>query len=261
MVYQIIKAVIMDIDGSILVDRQIPLELSKLISKTKSLYWIVNSGRNFNNIGKTSIVEYINPETPQIIESGSKIVNFNKYIYRRHILQSSEIDNLFRQLNSDILKNINYIFFTIGLEHGVVYSPKRNFRVTVPYSKLATDLNQFKNLIYKNSVTKITINSDEPLNLIKLNCHLNGFNTDITTAGVDKGSAYIEVLNFLKLTPQETLFIFNDNNDLPVVNHNKLKGITLLKVGNRLPEIEAHHYVSDPKYVTQILKEILDIRN
>lgn len=151
-----IKAVIMDMDGSVLLDNQLSSKFNKLISETKSVHWIINSGRSFKNISKTNISEYINPETPQIIESGSKIVNFNKYVYQKHILQISEIDNLFKQLNSDVLQNINYIFFTIGLEYGVIYLPKSNFNVAVPYSKLTTDLNQFKELIYKNFLTKIT---------------------------------------------------------------------------------------------------------
>ena len=69
---------------------------------------------------------------------------------------------------------------------------------------------------------------------------------DVTTAGVHKGSAVVDVLAMLGVSPAETAFVFNDFNDLPVLKHPELSQIVKIKVGDLLPDVAADYALAKP---------------
>jgi hydroxymethylpyrimidine pyrophosphatase-like HAD family hydrolase len=90
-----------------------------------------------------------------------------------------------------------------------------------------------------------------------LNCLCNGCVVDLTPFGVDKGTGVKFVLDMLQIDPCDAAFVFNDENDLPVLSSSSLNGIVTVKVGAQLPHVCADYKVSTPSDVADVLRELL----
>jgi hydroxymethylpyrimidine pyrophosphatase-like HAD family hydrolase len=122
----------------------------------------------------------------------------------------------------------------------------------------ATDkLDTYQLWSYANPPTKLFLRIKQPLILQGLNWHQNENNIDITAYGINKGSAGCKLLNLLHLNPSEVAFVFNDKNDLPLVEHPELQQITKIKVGSYLPNTKAHYYAKTPFEVAKILSLLI----
>ena len=66
------------------------------------------------------------------------------------------------------------------------------------------------------------------------------------------------MLTDLGLDASETVFIFNDSNDLPIVNHPELSSVIKIKVGDYLPSISADYHVATPYDVADVLSNIIN---
>lgn len=64
------------------------------------------------------------------------------------------------------------------------------------------------------------------------------------------------MLNFMDLKANEVAFIFNDKNDLPIINHPALRDVIKIKVGDYLPEVTSDYHVATPYDVADVLKNI-----
>jgi hydroxymethylpyrimidine pyrophosphatase-like HAD family hydrolase len=90
---------------------------------------------------------------------------------------------------------------------------------------------------------------------VGLNYHSTGNNIDITTAQINKGSGCNLLLERLNIDASHALFIFNDFNDLPLIN--AVPDIIKLKVGTLMPEVSADYYAATPHDVAEILRQLL----
>jgi hypothetical protein len=61
----------------------------------------------------------------------------------------------------------------------------------------------------------------------------------------------------LGVSPSETAFVFNDFNDLSVLEHPELSQIVKLKVGDLLPDVAADYELESPYDVARVLKDLL----
>jgi hydroxymethylpyrimidine pyrophosphatase-like HAD family hydrolase len=90
-----------------------------------------------------------------------------------------------------------------------------------------------------------------------LHYNRNENNIDVTPYGIDKGSACLYLLDYLSLKSENVIFIFNDYNDLPLVEKPELDKILKFKVGDRLPHIIADYAVNTPFDVAGVLSKII----
>jgi hypothetical protein len=65
-------------------------------------------------------------------------------------------------------------------------------------------------------------------------------------------------LEHLRISPAEAVFVFNDRNDLPLVEHPLLAAITKIKVGDYLPDVVADYSVATPYEVAAVLKQLIN---
>ena len=61
----------------------------------------------------------------------------------------------------------------------------------------------------------------------------------------------------LNLHPSEVAFVFNDRNDLPLVEHPELNEIVKIKVGDYLPDTPAEFHVATPYDVADVLQQLI----
>ncbi len=83
------------------------------------------------------------------------------------------------------------------------------------------------------------------------------WNEYITDNNINKGISCVELLNELNLSPRDVAFIFNDTNDLPIINHSLLKDITKIKVGHYLPNIASDYCADTPYDVASTIQKLL----
>lgn len=255
-----IKAVIMDGDGSTITHEGIlPDNLRDLIIGNPQIKWIMATGRSLDLLRRLPIIDYLSRDVPHIVDGGGRLVLHDGTSVIDHFLTPEEINHLFNQLNIEKIDFLysyldqarSYIFSENELEH---WSNRPQFMT----AQATSDINEYHQWSLKNPPTKIFMRIKEDINLDGVNWHQNERNIDVTAKGVTKGSTCFKLLEMLGLKANETAFVFNDRNDLPLIEHPELQDIITIKVGDYLPETGANYHVATPHDVADVLMEIIN---
>lgn len=251
-----IKAVIMDKDGSTIVSPNIlPDELGELIQQNQHIHWVMATGRSLCNVLKSPMVELLNPEVPQIIEGGARVVNLNGECLQVSHLQTHEIEHFLKVVDLDAL---HYLFYSVDEGGGFMYSNNLEYwQKQIMVLRTTDDLSEFIAWFDEIKPAKLSVRVKRNIDLPGVNWTQNDSYIDVTTAGVHKGSAVLDVLAMLGVSPSETAFVFNDFNDLSVLEHPELSQIVKLKVGDLLPDVAADYELESPYDVARVLKGLL----
>lgn len=255
-----IKAIIMDGDGSTLThDGKLPENLKQLIQNNSQLKWIMATGRSLDLLKRTPIAEHLSKDTFHICDGGSCLIYLDGTIKTKHAIEPHELELLFTKIDLD---KTSFIYFSPDGIHGYAYSidiflRQRFSSLGLTNIVLTESITEFKKLAFELQPSKILLNITEEFNLSGIHYHRNENNIDITKEGINKGSACIELLTELNLHPHECVFVFNDKNDLPLVEHPNLQEITTIKVGNFLPDTQSDYHVSTPHDVAAIIQKLI----
>lgn len=249
----------MDGDGSTIThDNQLPDNLRDLILNNPQITWMMATGRSMDLLRATPIHQYLSTDVFHIIDGGSCLMYKDYSIHQHHHLQEHEIDLLFTRLQLDLS---NYLYYSTDGIRSFAFSQDVTLQQMI--SKISnsvmitSDIEQFRAWLKSHPTGKILLNVKEPFDLSGLHYNSNENNFDFTTHGIHKGSAYLEMLSMYGLQANETVFVFNDKNDLPIVNHPQLSGVIKVKVGDYLPDVAADYCASTPYGVAAILETII----
>lgn len=253
------KIIIMDLDGSILnPDGSIPENLQQLIKRSKNNYWSICTGRSYATTVMTGISKQIPMHALHVFDGGGLISSLSGHIYKTYFLSEKDKDSFINFFNANI-DLIEYVFSSCDLTGGVVYSKISN--LDFPAIGYVSNLSDYASLIYGNKLTKISIrmkNEFDRNNFSMAGCNFNisTKNIDITSINTNKGSAVCEVLKNLNYKSEDVIFVFNDYNDLPVINHPDLSDITKIRVGNSV-DIASEYSVDSQDDVAEILSLLI----
>ena len=254
-----IKAVIMDGDGSTLTHtNELPNNLRDLILANQHIKWMMATGRSLDLLHKTPIAKYLTADVPHIVDGGSRLMHLDGTSLVDHFLSDDELKLFFKIVSPAA---VNFIYYSPDGINGYVFSSQENFKQTFVFDgdkvNFTDTIEEFASWTTSQPPTKILINTKQNINLDGLYYHQNGNNIDITAHGVNKGSACWELINRLNLMPHEVAFVFNDKNDLPVIEHPGLSGLVTIKVGDWLPQIPSMYSVDSPHDVALVIQQLI----
>ena len=253
-----IQAIIMDGDGSTIThDKKFPDNLRELMIANPQIKWIMATGRSLDFLRLLPIVEYLTPNIPHILDGGSRLNHLDGSVYQDFFITPSEIELFFQQLN---INQVDFLYYYLDEEHSFFYSQTIETWInylTFSTAKITSEITQFKEWCHQFPPTKIFLRVKEQIVLNGLTWHQNDNNIDLTAKDISKGSACVNLLKHLRLKPSQVAFVFNDRNDLPLVEHPELQEITKIKVGDYLPQIKAEYNVSTPYDVAEVLAKLI----
>ncbi len=255
-----ITTVLMDGDGSTLTSQsELPENLLKLILEHEHINWIMATGRSLDLLKLTPIFPHLSSNVPHIVSGGAKIMKLDGTVIKEHNLSDAELEIFFNNLKLDA---IDFLYYSPDGIKQYGFSQDQNILNKFGGHKIVTidSIQQFKLLVYNIRPSNLLVRVNDrfnPEDFSLLNYNRNENNIDLTPYGINKGSACLYLLDHLSLKPENVLFIFNDYNDLPLVEKPELENIIKLKVGDRLPHIIADYKVNTPFDVADILSEII----
>ncbi|MCX5774719.1 MAG: HAD-IIB family hydrolase [Fusobacteria bacterium] len=253
-----IKNILMDIDGTIFtIDRKFPENLSELIKIHPEINWLITSGRSLDLVRILPFASLVSQSLPHVLDGGSKLEYINGTIYDSVFLTTEELDTLFNQLSEDI---VEFIYSASSLDNRILFAEKPekfNFNQEFASVKITNNFDEFQAWCYQIPPSKIFVHSTYKLDLKNLHFFQNECHFDVTHMGVDKGSGAKKLFTKFSLKPEETIMLFNDFNDLPLVEspffHKSLK----IKVGELLPNTPSDFTANTPYDVADILKSLI----
>lgn len=254
-----IKIVVMDGDGSTIThDNKLPDNLRDLILANGQIKWMMATGRSMDLLRATPIHQYLSADIFHIVDGGSCLMYKDGTIHKHYLLKSHEIDALFNKLDLELS---NYLYYSPDGIRGFAYTQNHDIALRLAkisnHVQVTEDITHFRQWLHDHPTGKILLNVKEDYDLSELHYNRNENNFDFTSQGVHKGSAFVEMLTMLNIKPQETAFVFNDQNDLPIVNHPDLQDIIKIKVGDYLPNTSADYHVATPHDVAPILQKLI----
>lgn len=254
-----IKIVVMDGDGSTIThDHKLPDNLRDLILANPQIKWMMATGRSMDLLRATPIHQYLSADVFHIVDGGSCLMYKDGTVHKHYLLKPQEIDAVFNKLDLELS---NYLYYSPDGVRGFSYT--RNHEIARQLSKISDqvyvteNIQQFRQWLHEYPTGKILLNVKEDYDLSELHYNRNENNFDFTSDGVHKGSAFVEMMEAMDVKPEETAFVFNDKNDLPIINHPELQNIVKIKVGDYLPEIKADYHVATPYDVADIIRQII----
>lgn len=250
-----IKTVFMDLDGSTLIDKNIiPDDLRNLIIQRKDINWIIATGRSYPSLIKAPFHEILPANSIHIVEGGARLVTLGGKLFKEFLLKPDELQHFFKIIDTNA---IDYIYYCHKIHDGQGWfrNPLIEPKFQLPIRRSTHNFQEFENWTKETTPAKLAFYRNKELNLEHLNWNINNNYVDITTAGIDKGSGAKEMLSHLGHNPDEAVFIFNDYNDLPLIN--ALPTIKKLKVGNLLNDVQAEYTAESPLQVAKVLNNLL----
>lgn len=253
-----LKAVIMDGDGSTIThDGILPDNLRELIVANPQVKWIMATGRSLDLLRRLPIIDYLSTDVPHIVDGGSRLVNQNGESIADFFISHDEIDLFFSQLD---LQKVDFLYYYLDEKRSYIYSQQIEHwsqRPQFSSAQATSDIAIYRAWAKENQPTKIFIRVLQDIELKGLSWHQNERNIDLTAHGVNKGSTCSKLLTMLNLHPSEVAFVFNDRNDLPLVEHPELNEIVKIKVGDYLPDTPAEFHVATPYDVADVLQQLI----
>lgn len=252
-----IKAVFMDKDGSTIVAPNIlPKNLAGLMKRHAGIHWIMATGRSFCNVLKSPMAKILPLKSLHIVEGGARIMNLNGECAVCNPLTSHELEHFFEIVP---LEHLHYLFYAVDDVGGFVYSTEIDaWQDKLAILRATDDLSEFREWFKEVHPAKLSVRVKQDIELPGLNWTQNDNYIDVTAEGIHKGSAIVDMLKILDIHPAEAVFVFNDFNDLPVINHPALSKLVTIKVGDLLPEVTASYHVATPFEVAEILEQLLN---
>ncbi|MCE3267766.1 MAG: hypothetical protein K0R49_18 [Burkholderiales bacterium] len=249
----------MDGDGSTITHKnELPDSLRDLMLKNVHIKWIMATGRSLDLLHKTPIAKYLSNDVPHIVDGGSRLMYLDGVNEASKFISNDEL-KLFHSLIND--EDINFIYYSPDGINGFCYSLDKSIQEDIKFSgdnvSFTQKYKKFEDWTFRFPPAKIFVNTKRDIRLDGLYYNINENNVDITARDVNKGSACVELLNILELDQSEVAFVFNDKNDLPIVEHTNLTKLIKIKVGDALPEILSDFSVASPHNVAEIVKLLL----
>ncbi len=253
-----IKNILMDIDGSIFTsDRIFPENLALLMQAHPEINWILATGRSLDLVKILPFASYISQTLPHVLDGGSKLEYIDGRVLEKELLTLEELDTLFEQLSEE---KIEFIYSASDLDNRILYAEhveKFNFNKDFDSVKVTYNFMEFQAWCYQRHPSKIFVHSKYKLDIKNLHFFQNECHFDVTHKGVDKGSGAEKLFSHFLLDPKNTVIIFNDFNDMPLVNSHFFKNSIKLKVGELLPEVKAEFCAKTPYEVADVLDSLL----
>jgi len=251
-----IKAIIMDGDGSTLVHKttELPDNLRDLMLSNRHIKWIMATGRSLDLLKRTPIADYLSTDVPHILDGGSRLMYLDGVDVYSHFIKLEVLKHFFSIVKLDA---INYLYYSPDGISAYAYTLSDSFRFDGDNVNITRNIDEFANWTYNEPPTKLLVNAHADLTFDGLHYYKNDDNIDITAEGVNKGSACVDLLTRLEIKPHEAAFVFNDKNDLPVIEHSALSDLITIKVGGWLPQVKPSFSVSNPYEVADILSKLV----
>lgn len=252
-----ISTVLMDGDGSTLTkDNELPDNLKNLILANPNINWIMATGRSLDLLKMTPIFSCLSTKLPHILDGGGKIMHLDGAVVQDNLISLEDLELFYQLLKLDY---VNFLYYSPDGKKRYGYSQEQNILNRFAQNGIISTnhILEFKQWTFSIRPSKLLMNIKEVFDLGSLHYHQNDHNIDITARGADKGSAGVYLLNYLELSPENVAFVFNDNNDLPLVFRPELVAITKIKVGGLLPSVVADYMVDSPFEVANILQLVL----
>ena len=252
-----ISTVLMDGDGSTLTkENELPDNLKNLILANPNINWIMATGRSLDLLKMTPIFSYLSMQLPHILDGGGKIMHLDGSIVLDNLINLEDLELFYRLLQLDC---VNFLYYSPDGKKRYGYSKEQSILNRFAQNGIISTnhILEFKQWTLSIRPSKLLMNIKEKFDLGSLYHHQNDNNIDITAYGADKGAAGVYLLNYLEIAPEHVAFVFNDNNDLPLVLHPELSSITKIKVGGLLPTVVADYIVDSPFEVAEALEKII----
>lgn len=251
-----IDCVLMDLDGTTMTkDNLVPDNLSSLIRKRDQMHWIMVTGRSFASATRTPLAKLFSKETPHIFDGGATVMSLDGVPIHQRYLSPVEIDVFINSINTE---DLEYIYSCVGTVGGICWMRASYTNPELHIVKRTNDLAEYGSWIKSENVSKISVRKKNDFLLPDaINHFSNGTNIDITTASVDKGSGAKFIFEMLGIDPRKSIFLFNDKNDLPIINNIFFADVIKIKVGDSMPDIAADHNPSHPSDVAELLQKFI----
>ena len=251
-----IKAVFMDKDGSTIIAPNIlPENLANLMRERSDIHWIMATGRSYCNVLKSPMVDILPKHSLHIVEGGARVMDLANNCVTCNPLTNSELEHFFEIVP---LEHLHYLFYAVDDVGGYVYSTEIDaWQDKLAILRATDDLDKFRGWFKEVHPAKLSVRVKRDIELPGLNWTQNDTYIDVTTKGVHKGSAVADMLKVLNIEPSEAIFVFNDFNDLPVINHPLLQDMLMLKVGDLMPELDVDYTVATPYDVASALRGLI----
>jgi hydroxymethylpyrimidine pyrophosphatase-like HAD family hydrolase len=226
--------------------------LASLIRSTPGIDWIVATGRGFASAVRTPVASCTSQRALHVFDGGATIASFDRHEISRVSLTRREL-RVARSLID--ATRVKYIYASVGLSGGIVWASDETDMGSILVSYRTSSEKAFWKEIYQRKVSKLTLRQKHRFE-VRTWCTRNEDHIDITRRGTNKATGAREVFQACRLDPADAIFIFNDENDLPVLKMPFFKDLALLKVGGRLPNVQSHFHVRDPNDVAAVLRDI-----
>lgn len=251
------KCVLMDLDGSTPIDSiTVARSLVDLIQHNPDVHWVMVTGRSYASAIATEYGKLLCGNSLHVFDGGAMIATLEGLVLHRSVMSKSDIERLHVHLQADFG---SYVFGSSGTGSGFVCSTDTSIEFP-QVSRFTESLSTFMHWALSESVQKISVSGIDPAGIPEqLNHCKSGPVLDFLPPGISKASGVQNVLSMLAIRPQEAAFVFNDQNDLAVIEDPSLRGIYLIKVGEELPQIPAHARVNTPNDVSTLLSDWLSI--
>lgn len=248
-----IKAVVMDLDGSVLENGRLPKKTAHFIEARLDLTWIVATGRSFKTFATCAVPPLLHPDSIHCLEGGGRVMGVTGDTIFETLFTIDELNDFFNQIEPD---DVSFIYYAVSPEGGFLYTQSEDLLMEgLPSLKMTNKIEDFKRWTLENRPSKIALKLKKVKDFKNLNWTRNEKQVDITPEGVDKGYAVKKILDYLKIDPSEAVFICNDYNDLPVIE--ALPGLIPITVGGKLANIDTPYKSPTPNQVTEILERII----
>lgn len=249
-----------DLDGSTLEpDLSFPGSFISVVNRYQDRKWIITTGRGMWSVYDLKLHEGFDLKAPHIFDNGALICQINGVSFRKYMLNKKEKNDALAYLST--LKCVDSIYVSVFPRTGLVWPAME--KSSVEYGSLVgyEVYEDFVNAIMNFEVTKISVKCPIDINFpLSLNVVRNQNSHDILSIWSSKGNAMNTVRELLSLNAEEIAFICDDHNDLSAIKSITLAGMSIIKVGSKLPDVKADICVESVQEVALHLEDILSFK-
>lgn len=250
-----LDTVLMDLDGSTMSrGGDLPAELERLIRHNPRVRWVLVTGRSYASASKVPHAAVVSQDIPHVFDGGATVMSMSRtLVLQEATLAQSDTQDALSALNPDA---VQYVYASTGARgEGLCWHAPEASVPRLAAGHFTSSLDQFRKWLREVPVTKLTVSSDGGIARLPGLCYRrNGPIVDVTAAGVDKAFGARALIEFLQADLSRSLFIFNDENDLPVIEDPYFIDLIRVKVGPLLPTVRCHYLVACPEDVALMLR-------
>jgi hydroxymethylpyrimidine pyrophosphatase-like HAD family hydrolase len=252
-----IQAVFFDLDGStVMPDLLFPDSFVSVVNRYRDRKWIITTGRGMWSVVDLRLHEGFDGKTPHIFDNGALICQINGEFFRKHLLNEKEKNDALVFLPTQ--QCVNFIYASVFPKTGFVWPATEKSSAAYGSLVVYERYEDFVNALMNFEVTKISVKC--PLDIqfpSSLNVVRNQNSSDILSRRSSKGNAVDIVRRLLGLKAEEIAFIGDDHNDVSAITSEALSGMSIIKVGSKLPEFSADICVESVQEVAPHIEALL----